>query len=44
MGNGKLKLANKNFSSIPNEYEISFDGQSIVEYVGALSWNAMCTR
>jgi replication factor A1 len=33
MSNGRLKAANKQFSSIPNEYEITFDKNSIIQCV-----------
>lgn len=34
MSGGKLKAANKQYSSIPNEYELSFDGNSSVMPAG----------
>lgn len=34
MSNGRLKAANKQFSSIPNDYEITFDKSSIIQCVG----------
>ena len=28
--NGKIKVANKTYSSIPSDYEITFDGNAII--------------
>lgn len=35
MGGGRLKVANKKFTSIKNDYEISFDAKSMVEPAGS---------
>ncbi len=38
VSNGRLKIANKAFANLANDYEISFDDHAIIRCVDTLLW------